>query len=105
MWLIINFELPNLSAKEKQRTVAFKKSLKSYGFIKKQNSLYIKNFPSKEELDKGIYFIENIIPQKGYIFAIYITDKQYKESKNIYGLQIVDIVDNKQLPLFNDKGE
>lgn len=77
MWVLVLFDLPVATKKDMKAAAAFRKSLIEYGFTMFQFSIYLRHCPSKESADVYILRVKRILPPKGNIGILYITDKQF----------------------------
>ncbi|MFH2144365.1 MAG: CRISPR-associated endonuclease Cas2 [Bacteroidota bacterium] len=85
MWLFVFFDLPTNTKKERKVASKFRKSLLDNGFSMMQFSVYIRHCASSESADVHQKRIENIIPNKGQVSILRITDKQYGNIMNFWG--------------------
>jgi len=89
MWLFVFFDLPTESAKDRKNYARFRKYLMKDGFTMMQYSVYIRHCASKESAVVHTKRVEKIIPQKGQISILEITDKQYGNIKNFWGTETI----------------
>lgn len=85
MWLFVFFDLPTDTKKDRKNYASFRKELKKDGFTMMQYSVYSRHCASSESADVHIKRVENIIPKKGHITIVRITDKQYGDIINYWG--------------------
>lgn len=85
MWVMVLFDLPVKTKREKKAYVRFKKFLETDGFASMQYSVFIRHCGSRESAENHIKKVELAVPEKGHITIIQITDKQYGRIKNIWG--------------------
>lgn len=85
MWLFIFFDLPTNTKKERKAASDFRKNLLKNGFIMKQFSVYIRDCPSKQLADLHKRRIDKLIPPKGLVSILMVTDKQFSLIKNYVG--------------------
>ena len=95
MWLFVFFDLPVTTKTERKAAARFRKELEGDGFTMMQFSVYIRHCPSKENRDVHSKRVKEMIPQKGHIVILAVTDKQYSEMINIWGMKQTPI---KQAP-------
>ncbi len=86
MWLFVFFDLPVVKKRDRQRATRFRKSLLDDGFTMMQYSVYIRHCASKESLNVHLRRVELNIPPKGYVNILSITDKQYGNIINFWGI-------------------
>ncbi|MDE7154488.1 MAG: CRISPR-associated endonuclease Cas2 [Muribaculaceae bacterium] len=85
MWLIVFFDLPVLTKKERKDAAKFRKSLEKCGFTMMQYSVYMRHCPSKESAEVHVKRVKSIIPEQGKVSILKITDKQYGDIINFSG--------------------
>ena len=85
MWLFVFFDLPTDTIKDRKNYARFRKELKKDGFRMMQFSVYTRHCASSESADVHIKRIGNMIPKKGHISIVRITDKQYGDIINYWG--------------------
>lgn len=78
MWMIVMFDLPTTTKKQRHDHTGFRKFLLHQGFIRCQYSVYMRVLSGKEGVNKLTQKIRNSRPQKGKITLFSITDKQYE---------------------------
>ena len=79
MWLVVFFDLPVMSKKERKIATRFRKNLLKDGYTMMQYSVYMRHCASKESADVHIRRIRTFLPPKGVVSILRITDKQYGE--------------------------
>jgi len=85
MWVFVFFDLPTTTDSEKKIHARFRKDLMKDGFSMMQYSVYLRHCASLESSEVHLKRIEKLIPQKGHISILKITDKQYGEIVNFWG--------------------
>lgn len=85
MWLVVMFDLPVLTKKERKDAALFRKNLEKDGFTMHQFSVYIRFCGSLESAQVHIKRIKSLIPEKGHISILSITDKQYSNVIHFWG--------------------
>lgn len=85
MWLFVMFDLPVLTKKERKDAALFRKNLEKDGFTMHQFSVYIRFCGSLESAQVHIKRIKSLIPEKGHISILSITDKQYSNVIHFLG--------------------
>lgn len=101
MWLVVMFDLPTKTKKERHDYAVFRKNLERDGFVMHQYSVYIRFCASLEAKEVHVKRVKSFMPIKGRLSIISITDKQYSEIINVWG-EIEQKVQKKpiQLELF-----
>ena len=87
MWLFVFFDLPVTTKIERKAAAKFRKDLEGDGFTMMQFSVYIRHCPSKENRDVHSKRVKAMLPQKGHVVILAVTDKQYSEMINIWGMK------------------
>lgn len=85
MWLFVFFDLPVTTKKERKAASRFRKDLVQDGFTMMQFSVYIRHCASKESAEVHIKRIRSLIPEKGQVSIMSVTDKQYSQIINFWG--------------------
>lgn len=85
MWLFVFFDLPVTSKRERKLATAFRNSLLKDGFSMMQFSVYTRHCASKESADVHERRIKSLVPGKGQVTILRITDKQYSNIINMWG--------------------
>ncbi len=71
--------------KERKIYTDFRKKIISDGFTMFQFSIYVRHCASKENADVHITRVKSILPEKGHIGILCITDKQFAGMEIFYG--------------------
>lgn len=77
MWVLVFFDLPTDTKKERKAAAEFRKQLIKDGFIMFQFSIYMRHCPSVENANVHIRRVKAILPPLGQIGILSITDKQF----------------------------
>jgi CRISPR-associated protein Cas2 len=77
MWVMVFFDLPTNSKKERREASLFRKRLKQDGFSMFQYSIYMRHCPSRENADVHIKRVKAVLPPDGHVVIMKITDKQF----------------------------
>jgi CRISPR-associated protein Cas2 len=85
MWVLVFFDLPVETKKEKKAYSDFRKQLIDDGFAMFQFSIYLRHCSSRENAEVHIKRVKNILPDKGHIGILCITDKQFGSMELFYG--------------------
>lgn len=101
MWLFVLFDLPTNTKKERKAAGKFRKDLLRDGFTMMQYSVYTRHCASKESADVHIKRIKSLLPDAGQISIAQITDKQYGNIINYWGVKTEPLAPQpKQLEMF-----
>ncbi len=85
MWVMVFFDLPTQTKKEIKIYSQFRKRLLDDGFGMFQFSIYIRYCESSEQADVHTARVQSILPPKGQVGILRITDKQFGAMKLFYG--------------------
>ena len=102
MWVLVLFDLPTETKKDKKAYAEFRKNLKRDGFTMFQFSIYVRHCASIENANVHIKRVKSFIPSFGHIGIMCITDKQFGEIEIFYGKKknVVPNAPGQQLELF-----
>ena len=101
MWVMVFFDLPTTTQKDKKEYTLFRKNLQRDGFTMFQMSIYVRHCASKENADVHIKRVKSFLPKFGNVCVTCITDKQFGEIQVFHGEQHVEkLSQNIQLELF-----
>ncbi len=85
MWVLVFFDLPTETKKERKVAAAFRKNLIKNGFSMYQFSIYIRFCASKENSDVHIKRVKRSLPVLGKVGILCITDRQFGMMEIFYG--------------------
>ena len=77
MWVLVFFDLPTETKKERKAYAKFRKDLLADGFTMFQFSIYLRHCPSAENADVHIQRVKRMLPPEGKIGILRVTDKQF----------------------------
>ena len=77
MWVMVFFDLPTDTKKERKNAALFRKRLIEDGFVMFQFSIYMSNCPSSENAQVHINRVKSFLPDLGQVGILCITDKQF----------------------------
>jgi CRISPR-associated protein Cas2 len=101
MWVLVFFDLPTETKKERKIAGQFRKKLLEDGFSMFQFSIYMRFCASRENADVHTKRVKRILPEKGKIGILNITDKQFGMMELFYGQKVAENqAPNQQLELF-----
>lgn len=101
MWVLVFFDLPTETKKERKEYAAFRKKLINDGFVMFQFSIYLRHCPSRENADVHIKRVKASLPLKGEVGIICVTDKQFEQMEVFSGKKkIEERTTPQQLELF-----
>lgn len=79
MWLLVFFDLPTETKKERKEYADFRKCLLTDGFTMFQFSIYLRHCSSAENADVHTKRVKASLPPHGDIGILRVTDKQFGE--------------------------
>ena len=78
MWMVVLFDLPVGTKKERKAATQFRKFLLDEGFEMSQYSVYMRFCAGKEQAEAHTRKVSAAVPSTGKVHIVYITDKQYE---------------------------
>lgn len=90
MWLLVFFDLPTETKQERKIYAKFRKDILKDGFTMFQFSIYMRHCPSMENAEVHKKRVKKILPEKGHIGIMTITDKQFGMMEIFYGKKEVN---------------
>lgn len=101
MWVLVLFDLPTESAEERKIYARFRKQIMKDGFTMFQFSIYLRHCASRENADVHINRVKQILPERGHVGILCITDKQFGDMEIFYGTKKEEPPDiGQQLEMF-----
>lgn len=77
LWVLVFFDLPTETKAERKVAGKFRKYLLNDGFTMFQFSIYLRHCVSRENADVHVRRVKKLLPEKGHIGILTITDKQF----------------------------
>ena len=77
MWVLVFYDLPMVTKKQKQQYTEFRKMMLRDGFQRFQFSIYLRHCPSRENAEVHVRRVRQSLPPDGYIGIMIVTDKQF----------------------------
>ncbi len=90
MWVMVLFDLPTETKKDRRNASLFRKRLIKDGFSMFQFSIYLRHCSSRENADVHIKRVKLSLPPLGHVGVMTITDKQFGMMELFYGVKEVD---------------
>ena len=90
MWVLVLFDLPTDTKKDRKEYALFRKKLLMDGFTMFQFSIYLRHCPSAENADVHIARVKKWMPPFGKIGILRITDKQFGKMELFLGSEIAE---------------
>ena len=85
MRILVFFDLPTETKKDKKRYTDFRKKLQADGFTMFQFSIYIRHCASSENAEVHLKRVKSFLPEFGKVGLLTITDKQFGNMQLFYG--------------------
>ncbi len=77
MWVMVFFDLPTSTKKDRKQASLFRKRLMVDGFSMFQFSIYLRHCSSRENVQVHLKRVKSFLPPDGDIAIMQITDKQF----------------------------
>lgn len=77
MWVLVFFDLPTETKKQRKAAAGFRKDLIKNGFSMFQYSIYVRHCPSRDNAEVHIKRAKKALPADGHVAFFMITDKQF----------------------------
>lgn len=102
MWILVLFDLPTETKNDRRNYAKFRKAIMKDGFNMFQFSIYTRHCMSRENTNVHVKRVKSVLPPKGHIGILRITDKQFGEIEIFYGKkkETKNIKPSHQLELF-----
>ena len=101
MWILVFFDLPTETKKDKKAYALFRKNLQKDGFTMFQMSIYVRHCASMENAEVHIKRVKSFLPEFGHVAIMCITDKQFGSMLLFHGQKTMpNFADGVQLELF-----
>ena len=85
MWLMVFFDLPVKTKRERLEATRFRNFLLKDGFMMIQFSVYMRICRGQDAVEKHTSRVKGILPKTGNIRALQVTDRQYARMKTLLG--------------------
>lgn len=101
MWILVLFDLPTETRKDRKAATEFRKSLLQDGFTMFQYSIYIRHCASRKNMQVHKNRVRQNLPMAGSVTILGITDKQFEKMDIYHGQSTAEHpVKGVQLSLF-----
>ena len=102
MWMLVMFDLPVVTKRQRKRAAKFRHDLLDLGFEMAQYSVYMKFCGQRDAADALAGRVERRIPVQGRVSILVVTDRQYGRMRVFNGStrQPQDTAARGQLVLF-----
>jgi CRISPR-associated protein Cas2 len=88
MWVLVFFDLPTETKKERKAASRFRKELLQDGFTMFQFSIYMRTCPSRENAEVHSKRVKHSLPEHGHVGILKITDKQFAMMELFYSREV-----------------
>ena len=85
LWIVVFFDLPTETATDKRQYTRFRKGLLQDGFVMMQYSVYSRHCASDENATVHTKRVKLILPPKGEVRILKITEKQFERMQVFWG--------------------
>jgi CRISPR-associated protein Cas2 len=89
LWILIFFDLPTETQQERKAAARFRKKIMEDGFAMFQFSIYIRHCSSRENMEVHIKRVKKLLPEKGHVGMLTVTDKQFGAMEIFHGPKLV----------------
>ena len=101
LWILVFFDLPTETKKERKVAARFRKEILADGFNMFQFSIYVRHCSSRENAEVHVKRVKSMLPELGHIGILNITDKQFGMMEIFHGQKQTSRPDTpQQLELF-----
>lgn len=101
MWVLVFFDLPTDTKKDRKNYARFRKDILRDGFSMFQFSIYTRCCPSRENAEVHIKRVKALLPPLGYVGIMCVTDKQFGAMELFHSTKPIKASpDPQQLQLF-----
>lgn len=91
MWVLVFFDLPTETKKDKRAYALFRKQLQMDGFTMFQFSIYVRHCASMANADVHVKRVKNFMPEYGHVAVMCITDKQFENIMVYHGSKVAKV--------------
>ena len=88
MWVLVLFDLPTDSRRERKAASDFRNKLQKDGFTMFQFSIYVRHCASSENAAVHIKRVKSFLPELGKVGILCITDKQFGSMELFIGKKV-----------------
>lgn len=101
MWMMVFFDLPTETKKDRRNAAMFRKSLIQDGFTMMQFSVYVRHCSSSENTEVHRKRVKMSLPPSGNVNILTVTDKQFGRMEMFFNTKAKGKIDlPQQLELF-----
>lgn len=88
MWVLVFFDLPTETKKQRKEAGDFRNDLLKDGFAMFQFSIYMRHCNSRENAEVHIRRVKRSLPRDGHVGILCITDKQFGMMELFHGQKV-----------------
>lgn len=85
MWILVFFDLPTETKRDKKTYAIFRNKLRRDGFTMFQFSIYVRHCASMENAEVHMKRVRAFLPKYGKVGLMCVTDKQFASMELFYG--------------------
>ena len=101
MWIMVLFDLPTETKADRKRYTDFRKKMLQDGFTMFQFSIYLRHCSSMQNADVHVKRVKKLLPPRGHVGIMTITDKQFGMMEVFYGKSPAEpVAISQQLEMF-----
>ena len=89
MWIMVLFDLPTNTKKERRIATQFRNHLLKDGFTMFQFSIYMRHSASRENAQVHEKRIKKLVPRLGKVAFLTVTDRQFATMEIFHGRKVV----------------
>ncbi len=91
MWIMVFYDLPTETKRDRQEAARFRKNLLKAGFGMFQFSIYTRYCHSRENAQVHIQRVKNMLPRYGMVGILLVTDKQFGMMELFFGKRPLEV--------------
>lgn len=100
MRMLVCFDLPVTTVRERRDYSLFRKNLMEAGFYMMQESVYVKLIPTPSTKIYIEKYLKSIVPSKGLVQILVITEKQFGNICTIVGNTKTEFINSTEKVIF-----
>lgn len=90
MWVLVFFDLPTQTKKERKIYTRFRKAILANGFKMFQYSIYVRQCSGRENTEVHINRVKRRLPDIGVVCIMSMTDKQFEAMEIFHGKELAE---------------
>lgn len=94
MRLVLFFDLPVKTAKQRKSYRHFVKDLKTLGFYSIQYSVFVKMSMDQRAAEAAVLDVKKVLPSEGHVAVLTITEKQFSSIEYLLGEKETDVINS-----------